>query len=582
MITQQELDRRVELNALGFWEIPDNLDCTGFDFNWRPEPWERPYIHQFGTQWQKTGGPRFVVPENEGVKYQDCQKATRLPDTNDRGWRPLVTDFEFDYSWHPDDTEPPFIYVFGNQWYSAEVMPTLMYRVKGATQKKYMNSVCTKLLPNKSKWEIPNDIDDSMFDYSWVPNPHEPPMNFQFGTQWQKTGGPKFVCNGSSSVKYVDTMRVRKLPNKKAWRGVECIYEDSFDYSWHPDSTEEPYNYVFGSIFNTPSELPVLVYKTKNSVGTKYVDNVKFDIPIDVITYEDSIYDAVVESKFTKAYAYVTKTYDENFEDYLYTEKPSIHLLPNSAIVPRIAKTSLHDKLYDYAHVVEHGRATPELLDVVFFSNGEACADQNYEHLVKVVSKTGNRVVRIDGVKGRVASQHAAANASNTSWYFLVNAKLQVNENFDFTWQPDIYKSRRHYIFVATNNLNRLEYGHQAMVANNKKLTLATEGKGLDFTMESMNEVVRINSGVAVFNSSPWDTWRTAFRECIKLQHANDHESRFRLNVWKTIARGEYGEYSLKGAKDAIDYYNSVNGEFDKLKLTYEWQWLWEYFNAQN
>jgi hypothetical protein len=118
------------------------------------------------------------------------------------------------------------------------------------------------------------------------------------------------------------------------------------------------------------------------------------------------------------------------------------------------------------------------------------------------------------------------------------------------------------------------------MVANNKKLTLATEGKGLDFTMESTTEVLRINSGTAVFNASPWDTWRTAFRECIKLKHANDHESRFRLNVWKTIARGEFGEYSLKGAKDAIEYYESVNGEFDKLKLSYDWEWLWEYFNS--
>lgn len=518
MITAEELTKRVELNALGFWEIPDNLDCTEFDFNWRPEPWERPYIHQFGTQWQKTGGPRFVVPDNEGVKYQDCQKAIKLPDNNDRGWRPLVTDFEFDYSWHPDDTEPPFIYVFGNQWYSAEVMPTLMYRVKGATQKKYVNDVKVRLTgTNASSWKTLTQVDKDSFDFTWVPHPHDP-----------------------------------------------------------------PYDYVFGTKYHNAVEMPVLMFKTENSIATKYIDDLKVEIPIAKITYEDSIYDAVMSARVSNEYIYVAKEHLADCEKYLYTEKPSIHLLPNSAIVPRIAKPSLHDKLYDYAHVVEHGRATPELLDVVFFSNGEACADQNYEHLVKVVSKTGNRVVRIDGVKGRVASQYAAANASNTPWYFLVNAKLKVNENFDFTWQPDIYKSRRHYIFTATNKLNRLEYGHQAMVANNKKLTLATEGRGLDFTMESMNEVVRVNSGVAVFNSSPWDTWRTAFRECIKLQHANDQESLFRLNVWKTIARGEYSEYSLKGAKDAIDYYNSVNGEFDKLKLSYEWQWLWEYFNAQN
>jgi hypothetical protein len=30
----------------------------------------------------------------------------------------------------------------------------------------------------------------------------------------------------------------------------------------------------------------------------------------------------------------------------------------------------------------------------------------------------------------------------------------------------------------------------------------------------------------------------------------------------------------LKGAKDASDYYNEVEGEFNKLKLSYEWAWL--------
>lgn len=516
MITDQELKLRAELNAQGYWKIPKNLDCSQFDFNWRPDPWDRPYIHQFGTQWQKTGGPRFIVPNNEGVKYQNFQKAIKLPDTNDRGWRPMIANIEFDYSWHPDETEPPFIYVFGNQWHPAEVMPTMMYRVKGATQKKYVN----------------------------------------------------------------DTTAMLKETHDLAWKALTKINAFSFDFTWVPNPYEPPFNYAFGTKYHSAEEMPVLLYQTENSIATKFINDIKVDISIAHITYEDSIYDAVMNARVPNEYIYVAKNHSSDVEKHLYTEKPTVHLFQDSAIVPRIAKPHFHDKLHDYEHVQKHHEVYVGLLDVIFFSNGEECAEANFEHLTKVVAKTGNRVVRIDGIKGRVASQHAAANASNTPWYFLVNAKLRVNENFDFTWQPDIFKSRRHYIFTALNNLNRLEYGHQAMVANNKKLTLATEGKGLDFTMESTTEVLRINSGTAVFNASPWDTWRTAFRECIKLKHANDHESRFRLNVWKTIARGEFGEYSLKGAKDAIEYYESVNGEFDKLKLSYDWEWLWEYFNS--
>jgi hypothetical protein len=182
-----------------------------------------------------------------------------------------------------------------------------------------------------------------------------------------------------------------------------------------------------------------------------------------------------------------------------------------------------------------------------------------------------------------VASQHAAANASNTSWYFLVNAKLKVNEKFDFDWQPDRLQIPKHYIFTATNPVNHLEYGHQAIVANNKKLTLNTEVKGLDFTMDSEHEVVQINSGIGMYNTSIWDTWRTAFREVLKLkyytEHNDDLEAKFRLSSWLNLGNGKFGEYSIMAASDACQYYDSVKGDLGKLRLSYDWDWLKSYFN---
>jgi len=190
-----------------------------------------------------------------------------------------------------------------------------------------------------------------------------------------------------------------------------------------------------------------------------------------------------------------------------------------------------------------------------------------------------NRIVRIKDVNGRVKSQHEAANASNTPWYFLINAKLKVDNNFDFSWQADRLQIPKHYIFKAKNIMNGLIYGHQAIVANNKRLTLNTKLRGLDFTMDSEHEVVDVLSGIAIYNSSEWDTWRTAFRECIKLCYAKDSESKKRLETWKTIAIGDFAQFSLKGAQDAIDYYKEVKGELQYLLLTYEWDWLRDFYS---
>ena len=127
MIDHKELNLRENLWNQGYWEIPEGLDTSNFDFEWRPFKHDRPYIHQFGTQWQKTGGPKFIIPNNEGIKYQDFQHAIKLSDVDNRCWRPLVPNATIDFSWHPDETEPPFIYVFGNQWYDAEIMPSYQY-----------------------------------------------------------------------------------------------------------------------------------------------------------------------------------------------------------------------------------------------------------------------------------------------------------------------------------------------------------------------------------------------------------------------------------------------------------------------
>jgi hypothetical protein len=60
-----------------------------------------------------------------------------------------------------------------------------------------------------------------------------------------------------------------------------------------------------------------------------------------------------------------------------------------------------------------------------------------------------------------------------------------------------------------------------------------------------------------------------------------DIESEYRLEKWLTCGNGLNGEWSVSGARDAVEYYDFVNGNFQKLKLSYEWQWLWNFYNKK-
>jgi len=117
------------------------------------------------------------------------------------------------------------------------------------------------------------------------------------------------------------------------------------------------------------------------------------------------------------------------------------------------------------------------------------------------------------------------------------------------------------------------------MIAYNKKMVAENQATGLDFTLDQLHEVVPVLSGVARYADDPWIAWRSAFRECLKLKDSLPNmENNYRLSQWlKADTASTVARWSSIGAQDAVDYYESVNGDFDALRLTYEWEWLAEY-----
>ena len=250
-------------------------------------------------------------------------------------------------------------------------------------------------------------------------------------------------------------------------------------------------------------------------------------------------------------------------------------------IVPRVAVPYIKTQVYDYPHILKTQRHMydDQPLDIVFISNGENEAEYLFNRLHGCITDLQpNRLVRVENVKGRVAAYQAAARASNTPWFFAVFAKLEVSMDFDFNWQPDRWQEPKHYIFNAKNPVNGLEYGHMGMIAYNKRLVLENNNPGIDFTLSQPHESVPILSGTAHFNQDPWTTWRTAFREVIKLRMFMETsptlDTEHRLDVWCNQAQGIYSNYSKQGAQDAMSYYDEVKGDPAKLQLSFDWAWL--------
>ena len=396
---------------------------------------------------------------------------------------------------------------------------------------------------------------------------------------------------------HLDTLKrcVSRSRTPYAWVVSSCCDYTAFDFDykavpwestqlhcWH--SGHEKFGDTFlinVAEFERQKDIPLLEWY--KDVNWHYPGVPRLPWPL-LETQSEDITTELKNYKFDAPYVWINQRVD--FHPPLWNKRAFYSFIDagSISIAPRDVQAHLQSQIYDYPYIIKEKRdyLTSNLLDIIYISNGEPEAERWYEHLVNTC---GRSVKRVMNVNGRALAYKAAAELSSTPWFFTVFAKLEVIPEFDWSWQPDWLQEPKHYIFNSRNPVNGLEYGHMGVIAYNKQLVLATDDWGLDFTLSRAHAVVPRVSAVAHYNTTPELTWRTAFRECIKLKDdvvkTGSVESTYRMDTWLTQADGDYAEFSLLGAADAVEYYDKVNGDYTELMRSYEWAWLREYYSSK-
>jgi hypothetical protein len=97
-----------------------------------------------------------------------------------------------------------------------------------------------------------------------------------------------------------------------------------------------------------------------------------------------------------------------------------------------------------------------------------------------------------------------------------------------------------------------------------------------------------IVSNITAFNTDPFNTWKSAFRECCKLaskaiDRQHNEETEHRLTQWQFEgANRRYGEYAQMGAKQGQEYGEENTDNPDALKKINDFDWLTERFEREN
>jgi hypothetical protein len=228
----------------------------------------------------------------------------------------------------------------------------------------------------------------------------------------------------------------------------------------------------------------------------------------------------------------------------------------------------------------------PKPFDIIFISYNEVNADENYNKLLDKFP----RAKRVHGVNGIHQAHIEAAKLCETEMLWVVDADAIIVDDFEFTVEQIPYYSNNArrmlnttvHVWRSRNPVNGLEYGYGGVKLLPKKLTLDMDINSADMTtsISKLFKTMPAVSNITAFNTDPFSTWRSAFRECVKLSSRVidgqvDEETQARLDKWCTLAYDVvYGFQAYAGALSGRAYGTKYKNDADALKKINDFEWL--------
>jgi hypothetical protein len=504
---------------------------------------------------------------------------------------------------------------------------TWLIPVENSGDTVFHKDVLPILYPAFGKWQWKKDplIDYSSFNFNWFPSVWDWQLNHEFTMLGKERLSYTTLDRGSNNIKYhaanltysgthydiccVDTnthdlpihdYKVRLVTTMeealksaikratKPWLWIvsdTCNY-DGFDFEWLPEEGEENQIHCWPSgtcekgdtfLVHVPSYLGD--WNPSYNFNHDPIQRKRW--PVISVTDNCLTWDLNNYPRNRGIYTVYSYTGFVDYPDVCLWEKRPVVSLNRSNSTCLVPRDCIVDKeIYEYPYLLrypEYGSDIP--IDVIFIDNKESCANDNWNRLLDIHPNAKS----VSGINNRLEAYRSAAFQSDTPWFIAVFAKCQVLDNFaELNWQPDFWQEPKHYIFHNRNLNTGLEYGHMAPIAYHCQLMYENRG-GLDMTLAQRHTTVPITISETNLEGDDWLTWRTAFREVIKILHYGREnssvENEYRLWAWRNVANGSNAPMQRLAVKHAEEYYLACGGNEDALILTSEWNWLYEHYS---
>jgi hypothetical protein len=223
------------------------------------------------------------------------------------------------------------------------------------------------------------------------------------------------------------------------------------------------------------------------------------------------------------------------------------------------------------------------MFEIFFISYQEPNADENWKKLKDRFPFAR----RIHGVKGIHQAHIAAAKQSFTKMFYVVDGDSIVADDFNFDYEVHKLEKGHVHVWQSQNPVNGLVYGYGGIKLLPKEDTIKMDVTRADMTTSISKhfKAMPVISNITAFNTDPFNSWKSAFRECTKLSskiidRQQDDETIERLRIWCSVGKDKpFGEYAIAGALSGKIFGELNRENLNELKKINDFVWLEEKFN---
>ena len=226
------------------------------------------------------------------------------------------------------------------------------------------------------------------------------------------------------------------------------------------------------------------------------------------------------------------------------------------------------------------------MYDIVFISYEEPNADDVYAEL----KERYPMAKRVHGVKGIHQAHIAAAKKCFTKMFWVVDGDAKLKDDFTFDYICEDWDLDAVHVWRWQNPVNLLVYGYGGVKLLPRQLTIDMDVTKPDMTTSISNKFYAHTeiSNVTAFNTDPFNTWKSAFRECVKLSSKLirgqiDDETETRLLIWCNEGMNKpNGDYAMMGARAGKKYGEENKDNKEALFKINDFDWLKEMYDKEN